>query len=356
MLSKVFEGKKVLIFGGTGSLGHVLVEHLIEGIYGKPEKIIIFSRDEAKQHFMRVAYSKHKKPTDEIIYSDFKRLVNFIIGDVRNYTSVCGVINNVDIIINAAALKQVPSCEYFVHEACQTNILGAQNIVNAIKFQNAPVECVVGVSTDKACLPINVMGMTKALQERTFISANLRNEKTRFICVRYGNVLASRGSVIPLFHEQIKNGGPVTITASDMTRFLLPLSHAVTTITTAIHEANRGEIYVPKIKSARITDIAKAMIGDKSIAIKEIGIRPGEKIHESMISHEEGSHSQDRGEYFSILPMLPELHAEPNMKMYGRPYTSNDSVMTYQETYDFLKLHKLLPEQADTIDSETLLA
>lgn len=356
MLYKVFEGKKVLILGGTGSLGHVLVEHLIQGTYGKPEKIIIFSRDEAKQHFMRVAYSNHKSPTDEIIYSDFKKLVNFIIGDVRDYASVCCAINNVDIIINASALKQVPSCEYFVHEACQTNILGAQNIVNAIKLQNAPVECVVGVSTDKACLPINVMGMTKALQERIFISANLRNDKTRFICVRYGNVLASRGSVIPLFHEQIKNGGPITITSPDMTRFLLPLSHAVTTITTAIHEANPGETYVPKIKSARIIDIAKAMIGDKPIELKEIGVRPGEKIHESMISIEEGRHSQERGGYFSILPMLPELHADLQIKMYDKPYGSNDSVMTYQETYDFLKKYGLLPEQATNTDTETLLA
>src|SRR3972149_12219877 len=226
-----FDNKVVLITGGTGSLGKVLTKRLLSGSDGLPKKIIIFSRDEAKQHFMRVEYQKKaKNPTDEVIYNNFRSLLEFRIGDVRDFHSIASALRGVDIVINAAALKQVPSCEYFPHEAVQTNIGGPENILRAISEHNLPVDTVVGVSTDKACKPINVMGMTKALQERIFISGNITYPKTRFVCVRYGNVLASRGSVIPLFHEQIKNGGPVTITTKEMTRFLLPLNRAVDTV------------------------------------------------------------------------------------------------------------------------------
>lgn len=342
MDTNVFAGKRVLITGGTGSLGHVLLEKLVQGTYGKPEKIVIFSRDEAKQHFMRVAYSNQKNPTEDITYYDFKKHINFIIGDIRNFESVCSALKDIDIVINAAALKQVPSCEYFAYEACMTNVTGAHNIVRAISLYDLPVECVVGVTTDKACLPINVMGMTKALQERVFISANLTLPKTRFICVRYGNVLASRGSVIPLFREQIQNGGPVTITTPDMTRFLLPLAHAVQAIATAIRDANPGETYVPKIQSARIVDVAAAMIGTRKIKSEIIGIRPGEKIHELMISPEEGYRTYHRGDYFAIAPMLPELHLEGLQGLHGREYTSNDLVMTLEETTAFLDQFGLL--------------
>jgi UDP-glucose 4-epimerase len=243
----LFENKIVVITGGTGSLGKVLTHRLLTGSAGTPKKIIIFSRDEAKQHFMRVEYQHKKKVTDEVIYNNFEQLLEFRIGDVRDYHSVCSVLKNADIVINAAALKQVPSCEYFPFEAVQTNINGAENIVRVIRENNLPIETVVGVSTDKACKPVNVMGMTKAIQERVFIAANLTVPGTRFICVRYGNVLASRGSVIPLFHEQIKNGGPVTITTMDMTRFLLPLERAVDTIFAAMETAAPGETFVPRV-------------------------------------------------------------------------------------------------------------
>ncbi|MBN1636830.1 MAG: polysaccharide biosynthesis protein, partial [Deltaproteobacteria bacterium] len=255
----LFENKIVVITGGTGSLGKVLTRRILSGDTGTPKKIIIFSRDEAKQHFMRIEYQHKTKVTDEIIYNNFKELLEFRIGDVRDFHSVCSVLKNADIVINAAALKQVPSCEYFPFEAVQTNIAGANNIVRAIDELNLPVETVVGVSTDKACKPINVMGMTKAIQERVFITANIMVPETRFVCVRYGNVLASRGSVIPLFHEQIRNGGPVTITTTEMTRFLLPLEKAVDIIFAALRTSLPGETYVPKVPAARIVDVASAL-------------------------------------------------------------------------------------------------
>jgi len=273
----LFKDKVVVITGGTGSLGKVLTRRLLARSEDMPRKIIIFSRDEAKQHFMRAEYQMKRTATDEIIYQDFEHLVEFKIGDIRNYHSVCSVLKGADIVINAAALKQVPSCEYFPYEAVRTNITGAENIVRAIQLNNFPVETVVGVSTDKACKPINVMGMTKAIQERVFINGNIKIPAVRFVCVRYGNVLASRGSVIPLFHEQIRSGGRLTITTPDMTRFLLSLDRAVDTILAAVENANPGEIYVPRVPSARILDVAKVLIEDRNIEIVFTGIRPGVK-------------------------------------------------------------------------------
>lgn len=354
-MQNIFKDKAVLITGGTGSLGKTLTRQLLAGTYGLPRKIVIFSRDEAKQHFMRVAYSTVKNPTDEVIYDNFRRLLTFRIGDVRNYASLCGALHGIDIIINAAALKQVPSCEYFVNEACLTNITGAANIVRAIEENHLSIETVVGVTTDKACLPVNAMGMTKALQERMFIAGNITCPNTRFICTRYGNVLASRGSVIPLFHEQIVAGGPVTITTSDMTRFLLPLSYAVTTIATAIKFGYPGETFIPKIPAALIADVAKALIGDRPIETKIIGIRPGEKIHELMISPEEGIRAYDRGNFFAVAPMLPELQRSESLPPRGCSYGSNDSVMSYEETEALLRKHNLLVQEGHTELDEELL-
>ncbi|MDR1180169.1 MAG: polysaccharide biosynthesis protein [Spirochaetales bacterium] len=353
-----FAQKRILITGGTGSLGKTLVRQLLAGTYGLPHKIIVFSRDEAKQHYMRVAYATVKNPTDEVIYDNFRRLLEFRIGDVRSYASLCPVLRGADIVISAAALKQVPSCEYFPVEAAMTNILGPANIVRAISENDLPVETVVGISTDKACLPVNAMGMTKALQERVFISANITVPKTRFICVRYGNVLASRGSVIPLFHEQILAGGPLTITTTGMTRFLLPLSHAVTTIATAVAEAAPGETYVPKIPAALITDIAKALIGDRKIEIKVTGIRPGEKIHELMISPEEGPRAWDRGRFYAIKPMLPELSSlrEDMGGPRGQSYGSSDEVMSYEETLALLRKYRLMIGDVRDVADEELLS
>ncbi len=351
----IFQNKTVVITGGTGSLGKVLTHRLLSGSAGTPKKIIIFSRDEAKQHFMRVEYQQKKKVTDEIIYHNFEQLLEFRIGDVRDYHSVCSALKGADIVINAAALKQVPSCEYFPFEAVQTNINGAENIVRAIRENNFPVETVVGVSTDKACKPVNVMGMTKAVQERVFIAANITVPRTRFICVRYGNVLASRGSVIPLFHEQIKNGGPVTITTEDMTRFLLPLERAVDTIFAAIEMASPGETFVPKVPASRIVDVAKALIGDRKVKMVVTGIRPGEKVHEILVSDEEAWRTFDRGQYYAIKPMLPEMVKQGSD---GQPlpkeYSSGDSLMTMDETRKLLEKYNLMVGQEIVEEGEFL--
>ena len=217
------------------------------GEMGKPARITVFSRDEAKQHYMRLSYLHREAATDEVIYRNFKELLSFRIGDVRDFAAVADAVRDADVIIHAAALKQVPTCEYFPFEAVKTNVVGAQNLVRAVKESPTPVEVVVGISTDKACKPINVMGMTKALMERTLVEANLGFPGTRFACVRYGNVIASRGSVVPLFLDQIARGGPVTVTMKEMTRFLLSLDRAVDTVLAAIRSAQPGETYVPKV-------------------------------------------------------------------------------------------------------------
>jgi len=219
----IFKNKTILVTGGTGSMGKTFVRRVLTGELGTPKKVIVFSRDEAKQHDMRMSYLNKTAATDEVIYRNFMSVLEFRIGDVRSYSDVCSAIKNADIVVNAAALKQVPACEYFPTQAVLTNCMGASNIVRAIRENSYPVDTVIAISTDKACKPINVMGMTKSIQERIITSANILNPKTRFICVRYGNVLASRGSVIPLFHDQIRNGGPVTVTVPEMTRFLLSL-------------------------------------------------------------------------------------------------------------------------------------
>lgn len=351
----IFTNKRILVTGGTGSLGKILVRRVLAGQEGKPKKVIVFSRDEAKQHDMRLEYQHLKSATDEVIYNNFHRLVEFRIGDIRSYESVCSVLKDVDIVINAAALKQVPSCEYFPMEAVKTNILGPENIVQALKDHNFPVKTVVGVSTDKACKPISVMGMTKSLQERLFTVANIFIPKVRFICVRYGNVLASRGSVIPLFHEQIKYGGPVTVTTETMTRFLLPLEQGVDTIIAAIKSAKPGETYLPQVKSTLITNIVKALIGDRKIKIKITGIRPGEKLHEILVSDEEAWHTVKRGKYYVILPMLPELLPSKSFKAaLKKEYSSADDLMDLDETTRMLKKHKLMLEDQSGQEGELL--
>ena len=337
--------KTVLITGGTGSLGKTLTKRILTNEIGKPKKLIIFSRDEAKQHEMRLAYKNKTVATDEIIYHNFEELVEFRIGDVRDYHSIASAVKDADIIFNTAALKQVPSCEYFPYEAVQTNITGPENIIRAIRENKLPVETVVGISTDKACKPVNVMGMTKAIQERVFITANLSCHNTRFICVRYGNVLASRGSVIPLFHSQIKAGGPITITTDDMTRFLLSLNDAVDVIFAAVREANRGETYIPIVPSAKIVDVANVLISRRKIKIKITGIRPGEKVHEILVSDEESYRTVLRNKYYAIKPILPELvtHSEEKISLH-KEYSSEDNVMNITDLEKLLKRQKLLVE------------
>jgi FlaA1/EpsC-like NDP-sugar epimerase len=258
-------------------------------------------------------------------------------------------LHDADIVFNAAALKQVPTCEYFPYEAVRTNVEGPENIIRAIQEYRLPVETVVGISTDKACKPVNAMGMTKALQERVFIQANIRCPGTRFVCARYGNVLASRGSVIPLFHDQIRNGGPVTITTPEMTRFLLSLNDAVDTVFAAVAEALPGETYIPRVPSAQVVDIARVLIGDRSIKTKIVGIRPGEKVHEILVSDEEAHRTVDRGEYYAIQPMLPELRGkETESPCLTKEYSSADNIMSFAETTRLVRGQGLMPaEMAD---------
>lgn len=347
--------KRVLITGGTGSLGKVLVRRLLSGEMGRPAKITILSRDEAKQHQMRVEYMKRRAVTDEVIYRNFEQLLDFRVGDVRDYATVAAALRQADVVFNAAALKQVPTCEYHPYEAVRTNIAGPENITRAIRELGLPIELVIGVSTDKACKPVNVMGMTKAIQERIFILGNVSCPDTRFACVRYGNVLASRGSVIPLFVEQINNGGPVTITTEDMTRFLLSLNQAVDIIFEAVRHAKRGETYIPRVPSAKVTDIAKVLIGDKPIETKVTGIRPGEKVHEILVSEEEYHRTIQRGEYFVIQPILPELRdEEDHERPLSKEYTSADHTLDTDGVASLLDGHGLLTNEPIPLDGELL--
>jgi len=353
----IFEGKRILVTGGTGSMGRTFVHRALTGESGTPRKVIVFSRDEAKQHSMRMSYLHKRATTDEVIFRNFMSVLEFRIGDVREFADVCSAVKDADIVVNAAALKQVPVCEYFPTQALMTNCIGAYNIVRAIEENGYPVETVIGVSTDKACKPVNVMGMTKAVQERIFTAANILNPRTRFICVRYGNVLASRGSVIPLFHDQIRHGGPVTVTVPDMTRFLLTLNEAVDTVFAAIENARKGETYIPRAPSATVMNIAQALIAGRSIKIDVVGIRPGEKMHEVLVSEEEANHCVARGDYYVIRPMLPELaddsSREPNAL--DGEYSSGDTVLDPAGTKALLKRHGLLDVPKDFESAEEML-
>ena len=330
------EGKRILVTGGTGSLGHNVVRRLLGGEMGKPARITVYSRDEAKQHYMRLSYLHKEAATDEVIYRNFEELLAFRIGDVRDYASLLVAARDADVIIHAAALKQVPSCEYFPYEAVQTNIVGAQNLVRVVRENRTPVKTVVGISTDKACKPINVMGMTKAVMERILVEANMDSPDTRFSCVRYGNVIASRGSVVPLFIDQIAHGGPVTITTRDMTRFLLSLDQAVDTVFAAIRSAQAGETYIPRVPAARIVDLAEVMIDGRDVEIAVTGIRPGEKIHEIMVSEEERYRTIERGDYYVIAPMLPELRPAIDKPALTSEYSSEQVTLDHDGLRDLL--------------------
>ncbi|MGQ9367380.1 polysaccharide biosynthesis protein [Azospirillum sp. ST 5-10] len=349
-------GKAVLITGGTGSLGKTLVDRMLAGGAGLPRKVIVFSRDEAKQHEMRLRYFGARPPGDPATAKAAIGRLEFRIGDVRDLHSIAAAMRDVDIVVNTAALKQVPSCEYFPSEAIATNVGGAENIIRAIRDLGCRVETVVAVSTDKAVKPVNVMGMTKSMQERLFIAANLGCPATRFVVVRYGNVLASRGSVIPLFHQQIRDGGPVSITSTDMTRFLLSLDDAVDVVFAALADARPGEIYVPRVPSARVVDIAQQLIDGRPIPTELIGVRPGEKIHEILVSEEEGhrAYRHENG-YIAVRPMLPELcdDGAPAAAASGE-YSSADGVMTPAEVRALLIRRNLLVETAPEFERELL--
>jgi UDP-glucose 4-epimerase len=327
-----FDGKRIVVIGGTGSLGQALISRLLKGEMGRPARITVFSRDEAKQYQMRLEYLRRRVATEEIAFMDRQELLTFSIGDIRDYASVLYHLRDADVVFNAAAMKQVPICEYAPFEGILTNVIGPQNIVRAIRENTLPVELVVGISTDKACKPVNVMGMTKALQERIFAQANLGSGRARYVCVRYGNVIGSRGSVIPLFMEQIRTGGPVTITTQAMTRFLLTMDQAVDTVFAAVSSALPGETYVPKVPAARVVDIARVLINGRNIPLAFTGIRPGEKLHESLVSEEECFRTTQRDGYYVVAPILPELRNASNdqLPLKGE-YSSNNGLIGLDE-------------------------
>jgi FlaA1/EpsC-like NDP-sugar epimerase len=301
------EGKRVLILGGTGSLGQRLTWRLLEGDNGVPETITVFSRDEAKQHYMRLEFLHAETATDDVIYRDRRNRLRFEIGDVRNIVELRRAVDRADVIFHAAALKQVPTCEYFGAAAVDTNVYGTINLCQAVSECGSRGKVIVGVSTDKACKPVTVMGMTKALQERLLIQANLDIADAEFMNVRYGNVMASRGSAIPFFIDLARKKKPIPVTDASMTRFLMSLDQSVDLIFTAYRDADRGETYLPVVPSAFVTDVARAVAEDDKYPIEMIGIRPGEKVHEILVSEEELARTEVRGEYLVTLPILPEL-------------------------------------------------
>ncbi|HEY5695457.1 MAG TPA: polysaccharide biosynthesis protein [Candidatus Saccharimonadales bacterium] len=281
----MFKGKTLLITGGTGSFGNAVLKRFLDSDIAE---IRIFSRDEKKQDDVRKALKNDK--------------VKFYIGDVRNLESVRDAVKGVDYIFHAAALKQVPSCEFFPMEAVRTNILGTDNVLTAAI--DAGVKKVVCLSTDKAAYPINAMGTSKAMMEKviTAKSRNVDPKQTMICCTRYGNVMASRGSVIPLFVEQIKNGQPITITDPTMTRFLMNLDEAVDLVLFAFEHANQGDLFVQKSPASTIGDLAEAIrhLFNPKAEIHVIGTRHGEKAHETLLTREEKAKCEDLGDYFRV--------------------------------------------------------
>lgn len=350
-----FEGKRILVTGGTGSLGKVLVCRILSGRHGYSETVTVFSRDEAKHYDMRLLFDRVAAASEDVAYRDNKKVLRFVIGDVRDFAAVQRALSGVDVVLNAAALTQVPNCEYYPSEAIATNIGGPMNVVQVISKGRLPVDAVLGISTDKACHPVNVMGMTKALQERIFIAGNLEYPDTRRICARYGNVLASRASVVPLFHSQIKAGGPVTITTDGMTRYFLPLEQAVDTVVDGYRIGRSGAIIVPRVPASKISMLAGCLIGDPDIPITATGIRPGEKLHEIMVAEDEAERTVARENYHVILPSLPELNdgAKIVTALEGE-YSSRDNLMSREQVMATLVYNRLRIE--DEPDFSVMLA
>jgi UDP-N-acetylglucosamine 4,6-dehydratase/5-epimerase len=285
----MIKGRRILVTGGTGSFGHHIVRRLMKL---EPKEIRIFRRDEKKQYDMNNAYANNP-------------MFNFVLGDIRNKDSVLEATAGIEVIFQAAALKQVPNCEDNPYEAVLTNIAGAQNVIQAALHHR--VETVIAISTDKAVKPVNVMGMTKALQERLITQANFapNNKGTKLGCVRYGNVLGSRGSVIPFFRNLLEQNDTLPITHPQMTRFLLTLSDAIDLVLYATENIEGGEIFVRKAPAGKILDLAKILhhrYGKDQFKYHIVGVRPGEKIHEVLVSEEEMLRAEDLGDYYTIKP------------------------------------------------------
>lgn len=294
----MFIGKTLLITGGTGSFGSAVLRRFLGTDI---KEIRIFSRDEKKQEDMRVSLKNDK--------------VKFYLGDVRDYNSIMNAMGGVDYVFHAAALKQVPSCEFYPIEAVKTNVLGTENVLSAAIANN--VERVINLSTDKAVYPINAMGMSKAMSEKVMVakSRTINNGKTVLCGTRYGNVMASRGSVIPLFINQIRDGKPLTITDPNMTRFLMSLDDAVDLVLYAFEHGNQGDMFVQKAPASTVHDLAlavKKLFKSENSEIKIIGTRHGEKLYETLLTREEFVHAEDLGRYYRI----PADNRDLNYKKY----------------------------------------
>lgn len=286
----LFTGKTLMITGGTGSFGNAVLNRFLKTDIGE---IRIFSRDEKKQDDMRHEFqAKMPEVADKI---------KFYIGDVRDLQSVKGAMHGVDYIFHAAALKQVPSCEFFPMEAVRTNVIGTDNVLTAAIDEG--VECVICLSTDKAAYPINAMGITKAIEEKVSVAKSRMSGKTKICCTRYGNVMCSRGSVIPLWIEQIKNGNPITITEGSMTRFIMSLEEAVDLVLFAFEHGENGDLLIQKAPACTIQTQAEAvceLFGGKKEDIKVIGIRHGEKMYETLLTNEECAKAVDMGNFYRV--------------------------------------------------------
>ena len=282
-MTNIFSNKVLLITGGTGSFGNAVLSRFLSTDI---KEIRIFSRDEKKQHDMRVALQNEK--------------IKFYIGDVRDYESINSALRGVDYVFHAAALKQVPSCEFYPVEAVKTNILGTENVLNA-SISNK-VKKVICLSTDKAVYPINAMGISKAMMEKVMVAKSRTSGNTILVGTRYGNVMASRGSVIPLFEEQIKSNQPITITDPEMTRFMMTLDDAVELVLYAFEHGNSGDIFVQKSPASTIGDLANAMIKiyNSNVEIKVIGTRHAEKLYETLLAKEEVIVAEDLGDYYRV--------------------------------------------------------
>ncbi|SEN48863.1 UDP-glucose 4-epimerase [Mesobacillus persicus] len=319
----MFENKTLLITGGTGSFGNAVMNRFLDTDI---KEIRIFSRDEKKQDDMRKLYKNHK--------------LKFYLGDVRDLASVKNAMHGVDYVFHAAALKQVPSCEFFPLEAVKTNVLGTENVLTA--SIESGVKKVICLSTDKAAYPINAMGISKAMMEKVFVAKakTVDPEKTLICGTRYGNVMASRGSVIPLFIEQIKNGYPITITDPNMTRFLMSLEEAVELVVFAFQNAQAGDIMVQKSPASTIGDLAIALkeLFNADNEIKIIGTRHGEKLYETLLTREEHVVAQDLGGFYRVPADTRDLN-------YDKFFVEGDQKLSTEEEYNSHNTDRLIIEQ-----------